>query len=141
MPPVLVKILPYLVAAITSVSLLGPVAAPWVGIVPAKVTTDILSVVGWAGALHLWLSTSPLAALLARRKLAADVAKLGARVAGGLVIVVGLAACSWLKSVPVQAAVNDVGGLAACVIQHIETDPSPNAGAMCTMPVPSVVVT
>jgi hypothetical protein len=89
------KIPTWLVAAVTAVSLLGPVVNTFAGIVPSTYLNPILAVVSFAGTLHLWLS----APSLAQRAQLAEIARLHADMPGNSVSkaaigrVLGLLSC------------------------------------------------
>ena len=133
MPALESKILAYVVLVITSLSLLGPVVAPWLGYLPPAWAQDVTRAIALAGTLHLWLSTSPLASLLASRRAAAALDRVKALAAKGAPIAclaalaVALSGCSWWATN--KAIVSSA--LAACEITYVATDPAPTpAGAV-----------
>jgi hypothetical protein len=117
MPPLLLKILPYVIAAVTSVSLLGPVVAQWSGLVPASWLLDASRVVAFAGTVHLWLSASPLSAWSASRRAAKALAHAKAIIVKGgpvAMLAFGLVGCKgFLTAAPLVGA--DVGPVLTCV--------------------------
>lgn len=126
MPPTIIaalkKAYPYIVAVLTSVSLLGPVWSPVQALVPPGVSREVQLVIGWAGAAVLWLSASPLTAWLAAT--AALKAKVARGIAGlSCLALLGLSGClTPAQLVTIESDINAVLPLACDVVT--EVDPS-----------------